>query len=94
VLPLSEEPPGGDVVDNAYFTLKGASISAIVSLFTSKIREAIEASHLRAWEKEVHLLDTTDCVEMKIYRRDPQRGTISIRIGYTIGYPILTELFA
>lgn len=94
VLPLSEEHPGGNILDNAYFTLKGASISAIISLFSSRIWGGIDASDLRAWEKENYLLDTTDCVLMNIIRSDPQRGTVIIRIGYTVGYSILTDLCA
>ena len=94
VLPLPEKHPDGHTKDNSYFTFKGASILAIASLFSPKIREAIDASDLRAWERERYLLETTDCVMMTMSREEPHWGTVSVHIGYIAGFSILSELCA
>lgn len=92
-LPISERDSEQHTIDNAYFTLIGASVAAIKSIFPSQIYDAIDASDLRAWEKEHFLTETTDCVTMKVFRRELHRGTISVRVGYFIGFPILERLF-
>lgn len=92
-LPIQDGGPEQHIVDNAYFTLMGASIAAIKTFFHSEIYDAIDASDLRAWEKEYFLTDTTDCVTMKVFREEPHRGTISVRVGYFVGFPILERLF-
>ena len=58
--------------DFAYFTLRGASVSAIESLFGTSTCEGINESELRSWEKNQLLLDTTDCVTMQLRRAQPE----------------------
>ena len=79
--------------DNAYFTLRGASVSAIRSIFTTKIYDAIKCSELRIWEIENSLLETTDCLTLNIWRSQPQCGFIRFRIGFSSGISILNDLF-
>jgi hypothetical protein len=92
-LPIPERGSEQHIIDNAYFTIIGASIAAIKSFFLSEVYDAIDASDLRAWEKQHFLTETTDCVTMKVFREEPHRGTISVRVGYFKGFPILERLF-
>lgn len=62
--------------DFAYFTLRGASVSAVSSTFSAEICEGIESSELRVWERDQLLVDTTDCISMQIWRAQPQHGII------------------
>jgi hypothetical protein len=91
-IPLSEPHTDEHSGDNAYFSLRGAAISAINSIFPVRICEAIQSSDLRARERENSLLETTDCVTMKVFGADPRCGVICVRIGYIAGSPILREL--
>lgn len=93
VLPLDEEVPDEQVRDGGYFTLKGASLLAIESIFSQRICEAIEASELRAWEKAHFLSETTDCVIMQVHRQKPHRGSLMVRLGYVPSCPIVVELY-
>jgi hypothetical protein len=79
--------------DHAYYTLKGASISAIRKIFSPRVCDAIEQSDMRAWEKQHLLIDTTDCVQMEISRKSPHHGTIRLRIAFFLGMDIVNQLY-
>ncbi|KAB8212681.1 hypothetical protein BDV33DRAFT_211038 [Aspergillus novoparasiticus] len=81
-------------IDFAYFTLRGASVSAIASVFGSDICEGIKDSELRNWEREQLLVDTTDCVTMQIWRAQPHHGIIRLRIGFYAGVNLANRLYA
>jgi len=83
-----------DTNDNDHFTFKGAHSATILSIFDPRIRDAIEASQLRLWEKKHGLYDTTDCVTMRVCRKEPQRGTMLLRIGFILGIDITNSLYA
>jgi hypothetical protein len=83
--------PGADF---AYFTMRGASVSAMRSVFGADICEGIENSELRHWEREQLLIDTTDCITMQICRSQPQDGNIRLRIGYFAGLNLANQLYA
>jgi hypothetical protein len=68
--------------DYAYYTVKGASVFAIRTVFTDSVYAAIEQSDLRAWEMEQRLIDTTDCLLMEINREVPHHGRIRLRTAY------------
>ncbi|KAJ5084779.1 hypothetical protein NUU61_009358 [Penicillium alfredii] len=80
-------------IDFAYFTLRGASVSAMVSVFGADICEGIENSELRTWEREQLLVDTTDCITMQIWRAQPQHGIIHLRIGFFAGVNLANKLY-
>lgn len=92
VLPPPEEHADALTKDNARFTLRGASTSAIRCVFPSRLCEVIDSSELRAWERENHLLNATDCVTLEVSRGKRYCGAISVRIGYIMGFQILREL--
>ncbi|KAA8652771.1 protein hrmA [Aspergillus tanneri] len=79
---------------NAYFTIEGASVSAIDSIFGPQICQAIQESQLRKWEIEHSLIRTTDCVTVDICRKQPQYGIIRLRIGFGLGIIIANSLHA
>lgn len=79
--------------DFAYFTLRGASVSGVKSVFSGAIDEGIEESQLRIWERENLLSETTDCVSMKIWRARPQYGAIQLRVGFRAGLNLANMLF-
>ncbi|KAJ5640311.1 uncharacterized protein N7484_008173 [Penicillium longicatenatum] len=78
----------------AYFTLRGASIAGIRSAFSDYIYEAIEDSQLRRWEKHHMLSAVTDCITMRIWRAEVQRGLIILRIGHYTGVNLANKLYA
>jgi hypothetical protein len=78
---------------NACFLLKGARVSIIRSVFHSRICDAIDKSQLRAWEKEHMFLGSTDCVRMEINRKEPQHGTIRLRVEFLDGIAIAKTLY-
>lgn len=53
------------IEDHANSVSRGASVSAIQSIFPSRICNAIEESELRIWERSQLRQDTTDCVAME-----------------------------
>jgi len=79
--------------DHAYFTLTGASVSAISSIFNPTVGDAIKKSDLREWEKGHLLLDTTDCVTMELHRKEPHCGTIRLRVQCIAGVQIAHILY-
>lgn len=79
--------------DSAYFTLRGASVSAVSTIFTAEIFEGIENSELRVWERDQLLVDTTDCISMQIWRAQPQHGIIRLRIGFFAGVNLANKLY-
>ncbi|EXJ72775.1 uncharacterized protein A1O5_03922 [Cladophialophora psammophila CBS 110553] len=85
---LPKEHTDGQPGDNAYFSFKGASVSGIASLFSPEICAMIDASNLRAWEKEHCLLDTTDCVTMEMSRAKPHWGVIKVRTAVFAAYSV------
>jgi hypothetical protein len=74
--------------------LTGASITGIALWFALRIREAIESSQLRLWEKERDMLHVTNCVTMTVSRKEPSQGTLRIRVGFIAAIPILNDLYA
>lgn len=82
------------MLDVAYFTLRGATVSAIKSVFHTDICEGIKDSELRNWEKEQLLINTTDYVTMQIWRAQPQHGTIKLRIGFYAAVNLANQLYA
>ncbi|KAJ9644786.1 hypothetical protein H2204_001248 [Knufia peltigerae] len=91
--PQEQTPEGWYTTDTAYFTLTGANISGLLSLFPPEICDAIEASELRAWEREHFLTETTDCVTLKVCRTRLYQGCLSVRVGGEVGLSILDRLF-
>ncbi|KAK6371714.1 hypothetical protein LTS17_008537 [Exophiala oligosperma] len=91
--PQEQTPEGWYTTDTAYFTLTGANISGLFSLFPPEICDAIEASELRAWEREHFLTETTDCVTLKVCRTRLYQGCLSVRVGGEVGLSILDRLF-
>jgi len=85
---LPQEHADGQPGDNAYFSFRGASVSGIASLFPPDICAMIDASNLRAWEKEHLLLDTTDCVTMEMSRAKPHWGVIKVRTAAFAAYSV------
>lgn len=83
---LPQEHAGRVLEDNAYYSFKGASVSGIALLFSPDICEAIDASNLRAWEREHFLLETTDCVTMTMSRAKPHWGVIKVRVAVLAAY--------
>jgi hypothetical protein len=81
-------------LDFAYFTLRGASMPGISSLFPAAICEGIETSELRRWEKYHLFYDVTDCVTMQLWREESQRGLIKLRIGHYTGVNLANKLYA
>lgn len=79
--------------DYAYFTLRGAFVSAFPSIFSTEICRGIDDSQLRTWERENLLVDTTDCVTMQVWRGRPQRGIIRLRIGYYAALHLANVLY-
>ncbi|KAJ5318636.1 hypothetical protein N7476_005056 [Penicillium atrosanguineum] len=79
--------------NHTYLTLQGASTSAIASIFSQGVYDAIESSQLRSWERSRLRLRTTDCVQMEIWRSHPQRAIISLRIGFKLGMDIANLLY-
>lgn len=93
-LEMSEQHHGTSTVeDHGYFTLKGASVSAIGLVFNQGVCDAIESSELRAWERAHLLLETTDCITMNLHRRDPNHGTVRLRIGFLSGIHMAHNLY-
>lgn len=82
ILPPVEAGQREYTKDNAYFTLKGASTSAIAALFSQTFCAGIEISDLRVWKKHSCLLDTTDCLTMEVPRRTRHYDMIILRVGY------------
>jgi hypothetical protein len=80
--------------DNGYFTLQGASISDISTIFGSQIYRAIEESQLRGWETSNLLLKTTDCVVLDISRTHPYAGVMCLRLGFALGVTLATQLYS
>lgn len=83
---LPQEHADGMLNDNAYYSFKGASVSGIALLFPPDVCAAIDASNLRAWEKEHFLLETTDCVMMTMSRTKPHWGRIMVRVAVLAAY--------
>jgi hypothetical protein len=83
-----------DAGDQACYTLQKASTAAVASIFSEKIYDAIESSQLRLWEKDNLRINTTNCVQMEVWRNDPQRAIISLRIGFNLGMDIAKMLYA
>ncbi|PYH76408.1 hypothetical protein BO82DRAFT_296214 [Aspergillus uvarum CBS 121591] len=81
-------------IDLAYFSLRGASILSIPSIFGTDICDGINDSELRRWEKNQLLSDTTDCVTMQIWRAEPQHGVIKLRVGFYAGLSLANALYA
>lgn len=81
------------IEDNAYFTLRGASVSAIASIFTPYVCHAIECSELRLWELDQLLLETTDCVTLNVWRSQPRFGFLDVRVGYSLSISFLNNLY-
>jgi hypothetical protein len=81
------------VEDYAYYSLHGASVSAIRTVFGDRISNAIENSELRTWEKQHLLIETTDCVKMQLSRKKPHYGVVCLRIEFTIGIHIADILY-
>lgn len=75
----------GQLEDNALFSIPGASVLGIASLFPRSTVNAIETSELRQWEKERCLIDYTDCVTMVMSRAKPHIGTLKVRVGHEDG---------
>ncbi|KAL2784140.1 hypothetical protein BJX66DRAFT_317156 [Aspergillus keveii] len=82
------------IYDNGYFTLQGASISDISTIFGSQIYRAIEESQLREWEASNLLLKTTDCVVLDISRTHPFAGVMCLRLGFAHGVTLATQLYS
>ncbi|KAJ5262224.1 uncharacterized protein N7525_002866 [Penicillium rubens] len=80
--------------DFAYFTLRGASVAGIRSVFSASICEAIEESELRRWEKHHLLTEVTDCITMQLWRAESQRGLIKLRVGHYTGVNLANNLYA
>ncbi|KAJ5416137.1 hypothetical protein N7465_004832 [Penicillium sp. CMV-2018d] len=80
--------------DFAYFTLRGASVAGIRSVFSASICEAIEESELRRWEKHHLFTEVTDCISMQLWRAESQRGLIKLRVGHYIGVNLANKLYA
>lgn len=80
--------------DNAYYTLQGASVSAVKSILGPSVYSAIESSELRCWETNPSLLDTTDCVTLHVWRSQPNFGFIRLRIGFDPAISFLNNLYA
>jgi hypothetical protein len=78
---------------NAYFQLKGECVSTMRSVFHSQICDAIDKSQLRAWENEHLFLNSTDCVRMQVNRKEPQYGTIRLRVEFLDGIAIAKALY-
>ncbi|KAH2835848.1 hypothetical protein KXV85_005017 [Aspergillus fumigatus] len=76
------------------YILRGASISAILSVFGPRIWGAIEKSQLRKWEKDNLSEETTDCVSIEIHPRRPHCSTCRVRIGFIDGTYIANRLYA
>ena len=89
----SEQSLADNRKDNAYFTLHGASNLAISSVFSQRVSTAITNSQLRYWEKQALLLETTDCVTMKLWRSQPQHGVICLRIGFFMSTLMANSLY-
>ncbi|OJD26989.1 hypothetical protein ACJ73_01623 [Blastomyces percursus] len=83
-----------ECLDNAYFTLLGASLSGVSSIFCPDICNAIGKSKLRIWEKDNLLHETTDCVIMEVYRDQPQHCTLRLRLAFVESFEIMNNLFA
>lgn len=81
-------------IDFACFTLRGASVSAIGSLFGVSICEGIDRSELRSWEKDHLLLDATDCITMQLRREQPEHRRLRLRIGFWAGVSLVNELYS
>ncbi|KAJ5473988.1 hypothetical protein N7475_003554 [Penicillium sp. IBT 31633x] len=81
-------------IDFAYFTLRGASVYGIQSAFGAAIREGIDNSELRRWEKYHHISEVTDCVIMHIWRAQPHRGLIKLRLGHYTGVNLANKIYA
>ncbi|KAJ5346145.1 hypothetical protein N7452_004149 [Penicillium brevicompactum] len=81
-------------IDFAYFTLRGASTYGIQSAFGAAICEGIENSELRRWEKYHLISDVTDCVTMQVWRTQPHRGLIKLRLGHYTGVNLANKIYA
>ncbi|KAL6229865.1 hypothetical protein BDW75DRAFT_224157 [Aspergillus navahoensis] len=68
--------------DDAYFTLRGAHVEALSSIFGTEICRGIGESQLREWEIKQLLVDTTDCVTMQLRREQPHLGILRLRVGF------------
>ncbi|OAQ74424.1 hypothetical protein VFPBJ_09720 [Purpureocillium lilacinum] len=79
--------------DFAYYTLKGSSLSAIYKILPANICKAISSSKLRAWEEDHLLCDTTDCITVRVSRKDPQQGCVRLQIGALFSLHTLTPLY-
>jgi hypothetical protein len=89
----NDSPHSGLEEDCDYFTIEGASISAVKSIFYPPIYDAIEKSQLRTWEKKHLLLERTDCVKMDISLKKPYYGTIHLRVEFLDGIGIVKDLY-
>ncbi|KAJ5971783.1 uncharacterized protein N7479_001701, partial [Penicillium vulpinum] len=78
----------------AYFTLRGASFYGIQSAFGAAICEGIDNSELRRWEKYHYISEVTDCVTMYIWRAQPHRGLIKLRLGHYTGVNLANKIYA
>jgi hypothetical protein len=80
--------------DNACFTLQGASVSEIPGVLGPHVYRAIKESQLRQWETDNLLLKTTDCVSLDISRSQPYEGTMCLRVGFSLGVFMATQLYS
>lgn len=85
------------LTDCGFFTLLGASVKAIRRIFRQRFVDAIDQSGLRAWEKELSMFETTDAVELRIYRqkyRGKVYGILRVRIQNTLGLHEVSVTFS
>lgn len=82
------------IVDDAYVTIKGASVAVISSMFGPKICRGIQESQLRQWEIENGSIETTDCITAVTYLRHPYNSTIHLRLGFGTGFYLIDPLHA
>ncbi|KAJ5531477.1 hypothetical protein N7527_004870 [Penicillium freii] len=91
--PDSANTTCSEFADDAYFTLRGAHVEALPSIFSTEVCRGIDESQLRTWEREQLLVDTTDCVTMQLRRGQPHLGIIQLRIGFYAGSHLANVLY-
>jgi hypothetical protein len=99
---IRTESPSGDArsrqrreVKNASFTLKGASMQGIRSVFEPTVCQALQRSEKRQWEIRQGLLEETDCLTMDIMVESGKAplATISLRVAWQEAYTLICHLY-